>query len=34
MLAADATLAPVVEDGRVIGLLSIELLAHVLGSES
>jgi osmoprotectant transport system ATP-binding protein len=34
MLAADATLAPVVEDGRVLGLLSIELLAHVLGSES
>jgi osmoprotectant transport system ATP-binding protein len=34
MLAADATLAPVVEDGRVVGLLSIELLAQVLGGES
>ncbi|HET8754438.1 MAG TPA: ABC transporter ATP-binding protein [Solirubrobacteraceae bacterium] len=34
MLAAEATLAPVVDDGRVVGLLSIELLAHVLGSEA
>jgi len=35
MLAAQTALAPVVDDdGRVVGLLSIELLSHVLGSEA